>query len=71
MAQIRKDRDIVWSLAKSRAVLQQVPRVTTRHKHPALQLFFCKRYKTDQSDDTIGMSPFSISAPKFVGALAA
>ena len=29
----------------------------------ALQLFFTKHYKTDQSDDTIGMSPFSISAP--------
>lgn len=30
----------------------------------ALQLFFCKSFKTDQSDDTIGMSPFAISAPK-------
>lgn len=36
-------------------------------RHGALQLFFCKHYKTDQSDDTIGMSPFAISAPKCIG----
>ena len=30
----------------------------------ALQLFFCRHYKTEQSDDTIGMSPFAITAPK-------
>lgn len=29
----------------------------------AVQLFFCRHYKTDQTDDTIGMSPFAISAP--------
>lgn len=32
-------------------------------RHCALQLFFCRHYKTEQSDDTIGMSPFSIAAP--------
>ena len=29
----------------------------------ALQLFFCRHYKTDQTDDTVGMSPFAITAP--------
>ena len=32
-------------------------------RHGALQLFFMRRYKTDLTDDTIGMSPFSISCP--------
>lgn len=32
-------------------------------RHGAIQLFFCKHYKTDCTDDTIGMSPDSISAP--------
>ena len=29
----------------------------------ALQLFFMRHYKTDQTDDTIGMSPFAITCP--------
>ena len=32
-------------------------------RHGALQLFFAKHNKTDMSDDTVGMSPMSISAP--------
>ena len=40
-------------------------------RHGALQLFFMRHYKLDQTDDTIGMSPFAISCPKCVGALAA
>ena len=32
-------------------------------RHCAIQLFFCRHYKTDQTDDTIGMTPRAIKAP--------
>ena len=32
-------------------------------RHGALQLFFARHNKTEMSDDTVGMSPMSISAP--------
>lgn len=32
-------------------------------RHGAIQLFFTKHFKTDPTDDTIGMSPYAISAP--------
>ncbi|MBO4735786.1 MAG: hypothetical protein J5614_05250 [Paludibacteraceae bacterium] len=32
-------------------------------QHGAIQIFFCVRYKTDPRDNTVGMSPYSLSAP--------
>lgn len=32
-------------------------------RHGAIQLWFCRRHKTDPSDNTVGMSPESLSCP--------
>ena len=32
-------------------------------RHGAIQLFFCVRYKINPKDNTVGMSPYSLSAP--------
>lgn len=56
--------DNMTRLVKARAVFETTRHELTTHVNKfAVQLFFAVHVKTDPNDDTIGLTPYSISAP--------